>query len=100
MQPSKNEEMLWIKIQIPTCLSVCLTPWSKQNPSWEANSLSASQEIPQILQNPAFHYELHQVYSPSWENKSYFTGKEISHILWNPKLHYRSVRNIPILTLS
>jgi hypothetical protein len=33
----------------------------EQSPSWEANSSSASQEIPRILRNPKFHYRMHKL---------------------------------------
>jgi len=35
---------------------------TEKSPSWEANSFSASQEIPRILRNPKFHCRIH--YSP------------------------------------
>jgi hypothetical protein len=62
-----------------------LTNSMEQRPSWEANSFSASQEIPRILWNPEGHYSIHKspppvsilsqlnpVHAPSHVLKTYF----------------------------
>jgi hypothetical protein len=36
----------------------------EQNPSWEANKSSASQEIPRILRNPIVHGHIHKSPQP------------------------------------
>jgi hypothetical protein len=48
------------------CLGVwrLITNYMKQRPFWEANSFSASQEIPRILWNPEVHYHIHKNLPP------------------------------------
>jgi hypothetical protein len=43
-----------------TYLLYLLTHSMEKSPSWEANSFSASQEIPHILWNPKVHYRIHK----------------------------------------
>jgi hypothetical protein len=40
--------------------TVTLTNSMEQRPSWEANSFSASQEIPRTFWNPEVHYRIHK----------------------------------------
>ena len=42
-----------------------LTYSMEQRPSWEANWLSASQEIPRVLWKPKVHYRIHKSLSPA-----------------------------------
>ena len=45
-------------------LTYLLTYSTEQNPSWEANRVSASQEIPRILWNSKVHYRIRKCPSP------------------------------------
>ena len=45
-------------------LTYLLTHSMRQSPYWEANRLSASQEIPRILWNPKVHYLIHKCPPP------------------------------------
>jgi hypothetical protein len=45
-------------------LKICFTYSMEQSPSWEANRLAASQEIPRILWNPKVHYCIQKCPSP------------------------------------
>ena len=46
------------------CLTYLLTHSMEQSPSWEANRVSASQEIPRTLLHPKVHYRIHKCPTP------------------------------------
>jgi hypothetical protein len=73
----------------------------EHSPSWEANWISAFQEIPCISLNPNVHYCIHKrkklhtylltysmEHNPSWEVNHFSVCQEIPSISRNPKVHY------------
>jgi len=70
----------------------------EQNPSWEANIHSTSQEIPCLLSNPKVHYCVHKslLHTPCvkfWD-KQVFYGKELLSFCPTPILEDHSKSKI------
>jgi len=58
-----QNELAYVILIQPTELHSVLSNFLEQCPPWEANSQSASEEIPHTLWNPQVHYHVHK--SPS-----------------------------------
>jgi len=52
--------LLVILLYIKRCFRLHVTDFMEQNPSWEANSFSASQEILRILRSSKVHSTIHK----------------------------------------
>jgi hypothetical protein len=74
----------WVPVLYEAQIELDLTECTERNPSWEATSISAGQEIPRLWWNPKFHYRVHKCHwTLSCASRIQFLTPIISNMYFN-----------------